>query len=105
MRLSYPQAEVEEADGALRLMWNELYDPNVASFAVIYSPPPGAANAAEGASPILNLPPDTRTITLTGLTNFVPYSVQVIARDSGNVDLFTSNELAAFLPAVWRPAR
>ncbi|MCC6189739.1 MAG: right-handed parallel beta-helix repeat-containing protein [Anaerolineales bacterium] len=99
-------------DGALRLMWNELYDPNVASFAVIYSPPPGAANAAEGASPILNLPPDTRTITLTGLTNFVPYSVQVIARDSGNVDLFTSNELAlsptdlaAFLPAVWRPAR
>lgn len=99
-------------DGALRLMWNELYDPNVASFAVIYSRPPGAANAAEGASPILNLPPDTRVLTLTGLTNFVPYSVQVVARDASNADLFTSNELilsptdlAAFLPAAWRPTR
>jgi hypothetical protein len=98
-------------DGALHLIWNEVVHPDLASFALVYSRPSGASDANQGASPIANLPSNTRSFVLTGLSNYRTYTLSLVARDQSQADLFASNTIRAipsdrfvFLPQALRSA-
>jgi hypothetical protein len=83
-------------DGGAQLDWPGPALPNVASYAVVYSAATGASNASQGASPIANLPVNTRSFTMTGLTNYKAYVVTVVARDGSGTDLLVSNSVTVF---------
>lgn len=80
-------------DGAIHLSWTEFEHPDLASYAITYTYNPGGSDAAQGSLPILNIPPSERNYALTGLVNYVLYSVTIAARDGNQADLALSNSV------------
>lgn len=90
-------------DGTIDLSWTVNTSlPSSATWTISYVGPTG-----NEASPIINLPRNSRSYTLTGMENYFDYSVTVTAVDNGS-DLFsdtitvTPTDIFIFLPTVLR---
>jgi hypothetical protein len=67
------------SDQAIRLTWRvNVSLPPTATWTIVYAGPPGDQPA-----PITGLPEPTRTLTLTGLANYTPYTIALTAMLNG----------------------
>lgn len=79
-------------DGAIRLIWAPLQDPNLVDYAITYTYRPGGRNAAQGPSPLV-VPSTVHSMLLTGLPNYVLYTFAIAARDGSGADLVVSGSV------------
>jgi len=81
------------SDGAVHLAWAAFEDSAWASYAISYTYGSGGQDASQGQSSIQGIPLPAQAYTLTGVTNYVPYTITVVARDGNQNDLILSNEV------------
>lgn len=80
-------------DRTIYLKWTEFADPALDSYAIEYTYESGGSDASQGPSPILGIPPPTRMYPLTQVTNYVFYTVTIVAHDANHVELAASNSV------------
>jgi hypothetical protein len=105
--LPTPYLRAMPRDGVIHLTWTQLEDPALASYAITYTYGVVGSPANQGPSPILGISPAGRTYSLTGVTNYVFYTMTVAARDGGDADLAVSNsvrvmptDIFVYLPSI-----
>jgi hypothetical protein len=99
-------------DGKLRLVWTQYDDPALTSYVITYSYGVGGRAASQGASPISGISAATQSYELTGLTNYVLYTITLTARDGSGSELIESNsarvmpsDIFVYLPAMMKNSR
>jgi hypothetical protein len=86
---------VTPQDHALLVHWTEYDDPALSTFVITYTHGAGGGMADQGPSPIVNIPAGARSYQLTGLPNYVLYTLTIAARTSSGDELIASNTFVA----------